>query len=596
MPNMNVNFLGQTLVLPGAYYADNVSAALTPIQSNTPPLVFIGNFYGLAPKTPTTFTNVNDAINAVRGAPSAIYLQFMNTPSPVLFGAQYITLINASENTQSTNTLYATDGTTALIDLTSANYGAPSNLLQSTVAAGTIGGINLTLYDGYSNTSIEADNLGVPFSIAYTGAVSGVTASVSGSVSTGATNFILTSTGTGESFNIPLGAGGYQTIQQLVDYINGTGFYLAVMNNDDSGLASDYLEVGASISLPVAVSGVYTYKTVPAPIGDVYYWINQNASAFATATIASGIGMSATYSYKTTSATHFTGAQNVPPISSDYAAAFNVALKTPGWSVFADSNSQAIMALGAQHAETASTPLYGAWRRFVTGSSVGDSVSTTVQNATQLNSATSVFCYPGIYRTDTTTGINTLYGGLAVAASVAAIMAGNIVAQPLTNQALTGTGVEKAGGQGQYLSTSQINQLQQAGVLCIQPSTNNVPTIISDFTTWQQDSNPENVFTQQVACRWALAYSMQAAAQPFIGTIESPYGLALLKRALIKQLNNLVYSPGSNGVLVSWDTSSLKLTYTGATQSVSMSVNVVLVGQVRFILEQTFVQPLNLTA
>jgi len=49
-----------------------------------------------------------------------------------------------------------------------------------------------------------------------------------------------------------------------------------------------------------------------------------------------------------------------------------------------------------------------------------------------------------------------------------------------------------------------------------------LPTIISDFTTWQVDANPLNVFTQQVACRWWLAYTMRNALQPYIGGIASP--------------------------------------------------------------------------
>ena len=596
MPNMNVNFLGQTLVLPGAYYADNVSAALTPVQSLTPPLIFIGNFYGLAPKTPTTFTNVNDAISAVRGAPSSIYLNFMANPSPSLTGAQYITLINASENTQSSATIYSNNNASGMVTLTSAEYGASANLLQYSITAGTQGGLKLTIYDGYTNTQVVGDNLGIPVSIAYTGTANSVTYTVSGTAAAGAQNLVLTSPNAGESFTIPLQAGQYQTIQQMVDYINGTGYYVATINNQNANMPSSYLELQNAIPLPVAVSGIYTYVDFISLVGDIFYWVNQYANSYATAALGAGVNISAANSIAIVGLTNFTGGSNVPPTNSDYATAFNVALQTPGWAVFADNNSPAVMALGAQHAETASTPLYGAWRRFVTGSNVGDSVSTTVQNATQLNSASTTYCYPGIYATNTLTGVNTLYGGLAVAAMAASIMCGNIIAQPLTNQVLNGTGVERAGGSNQYLSVSQINQLQQAGVLVVNYPSNNVPTIVSDFTTWQQDTNPENVFTQQVACRWALAYSMVAAANPYIGTIESPYGLSLLKRALINQLNNLIYSSGNNGVLVSWDKSSLKLTYTGATQSVSMSVNVVFVGQVRFVLEQTFVQPLNLSS
>lgn len=594
MPDVNVNFLGQTLVLPGAYYADNVESALVPTQALTPPLVFIGNFYGLAPKTPTTYVLAQDAKNAIRGAPAGTFIDFMSNPSPGLNGAQYITLINASENTQSTATIQSSTSTN-LITLTSANYGAASNLLQYEVAAGTTAGSNITLYDGYANTSVSGDNLGVPLQVAYTGtAVSGVTLSVSGT-STAASTLSVSSPNSGESFTINLGAGGYSTIADVAAYLNGTGYYAANVLSNGS-LPSDNLDLVTSAALATPVSGAYTYVDATATIGDIVYWVNQYASSFATAAAVSGVALTTKETLADVGLTHFTGGSNVPPTNNDYATAFNVALNTPAWVVFADSNNPAVQALGVQHEETASKPPYKSWRRFVTGSSTGDSVATTVQNATQLNSYGACYAYPGIYRTDTTTGKNTLYGGLYWAAAAAGIMAGNIIAQPLTNQQLNGNGVEKAGSGGTYLSTSDINQLQQAGVMVLNYPSSNVPTIVSDLTTWQGDNNPENVFTQQVACRWGLAYSLAAAAQPYIGTIASPYGITRVKNAIVKQLNNLIYSPGNNGVLVSWDPKTLKLTYNGANQTLSITVNVVLVGQIRFILEQTFVQPLNLTA
>lgn len=593
MPDVNVNFLGQTLVLPGAYYQDNVQSALVPTQALTPPLVFIGNFYGLKPKTPTTFVLAQDAKNAIRGAPAATFIDFMTNPAPALNGAQYITLINASENTQSTATISSSSGT-GLITLTSANYGAASNLLQYEVAAGSTAGYAITIYDGYSNTSVSGDNLGVPLQIAYTGSGSGANVTVSGTVS-GATSLVVSGGAAGESFTIPLGAGGYSTVGQVAAYLNGTGFYAATVLSN-ANLPSTNLDLVSSVALAAPVSGTYSYVELSATVGDILYWVNQYASNYATGAIVSGTALTTVQTLAEVGLTHFTGGTNVPPTNTDYANAFNVALNTPGWVVFADSNNSAVQALGAQHAQTASSAVYGAWRRFVTGSSVGDSVTTTVQNATQLNAFEACYAYPGIYRTDTTTGINTLYGGLYWAAAAAGIMAGNIIAEPLTNKQLTGNGVEKAGANGGYLSTSDINTLQQAGVMVLNYPSSNVPTIVSDLTTWQGDNNPENVFTQQVACRWGLAYSLVAAVQPYIGTIASPYGLTRVKNAVIKQLNNLIYANGNNGVLVSWDPKSLKLSYNGATQTLTITVNVVLVGQIRFILEQTFVQPLNLTA
>ncbi len=593
MPNVNVQFNGQTIVIPSAVYADNVSNALVPTQALTPPALFIGNFYGLAPNTPTTFVLAQDAINAVRGAPSALYIDFATKPSPTLNGAQFLTLINAAPNLQSTATISST-APAAVVNLTSTDYGAASNLLQYSVSAGTNAGYDIEIYDGYTNTGVSGQNIGAPFQLAYTGSATTVTVAVSGTA-TAAQNLIVTSSNPGESFTIPLGANQYGTIGQVIAYLNGTGFYSATLLSN-ANLPSSNLDLLTATALPIATLGAYNYVTLTATAGDLIYWVNQYASNLCTAVLASGAVLTTAATLADVGLTHFTGGQNVPPTNTNYANAFNAALGTPAWSVFCDSNSLAVQALGAQHAITASSTAYGMWRRFVTGSNVGDSVTLTAQQARQLNSIETCYCYPGIYYTNTSTGANTLVGGLAWAAAAAGIMAGNIIAQPLTNQQLTGNGVELAGGNGSYLSVSQINTLQQAGVMVLGYPSTNVPTIVSDLTVWQGDNNPENVFTQQVACRWGLAYSLAAAVQPYIGTIASPYGMTRVKNAVVKQLNNLKYSPGNNGILVSWDPASLVLNYNGATQALSITVNVVLVGQIRFILEQTFVQPLNLSA
>lgn len=590
MPNVNIQFLGQTLVIPGAYYSDDVTATLPSNPALTPPLIFIANGYGVKPQTPTTFVSAQDLLTAMRGAPSTDYIQFLSNPSNALNGASLITYINPSRNTQSTLTLYDTDPVAA-IDLTSANYGLPSNLLQAEVQAGSIpNAINLTLFDGYSGQSAVGVNLGVPFQMAYAGgAVSGVTYTV---VASGTTNAIFStfSPVTGESFSTVLGPGGYGTISDLVNYLNGTGFYTAVVYSDPE-LPASALDYVTAVSLPSPSGGNLFYTDVTAGLGDVIYWVNQFGQDFATARLHTGITANAQHFLRAIPLTHFAGAFNVPPVLADYATALTLSLTTPGWVTFMDNNDAGHIALGVQSSVLSATVGTNAWRRFVSGSSLGDSVTQATTQAQAMNAYEAVYCYPGIYRNDSITGQNTLFSGLHVAAAVAGLMSGNVVAQPLTNQTLVGTGVEVA------LSTSQINTLQQSGILTLRvPNVTHLPTITSDLTTWQVDNNPENVFTQQVACRFGLAYSLQQGLAPYIGTIASPYGLSRMRASAINILNQLIYSPGNNGILVSWDAATLKLTYTGSTQTVNLSVNVVFVGQVRFILELVFVQPLSLAA
>jgi hypothetical protein len=269
-----------------------------------------------------------------------------------------------------------------------------------------------------------------------------------------------------------------------------------------------------------------------------------------------------------------------------------VALNQPGWVVFADSNAPAVQQLGAQHAETASTTLYGRWRRFFTGSSLGDSVSATLANAAAMNSLESCYVYPGVQVVSTFTGNTITYGGLYAAAMAAGIACANQVALPLTNKSLNAVGVET------NLTVSQINQLQQGGVIPVGlgGANGNTPTIISDQTTWQSDSNPLNVFTQQVACRWWLAYSMVNALQPYVGGIAAPSTLTNIANAAIAALNASVYTPGSNGVLASWATGSLVVSYSGATQQASITASATTVGQYRFITETVNIQLYSGTA
>lgn len=600
MPNANVQFQGVTLPIPGAYYADNVSAALPANPALVPPLVLIGNAYGMKPMTPYQFTGgagLQSLLAAVRGGPVADFIQFISNPSPVLFGAAQVTFINAaSGNTQSALTLNNASGT-ALITLTSADYGPPSNLLQAEVDAGTQGGVRLTLFDGYTGTnSAQADNLGVPFQLAYTGAASGATFHVTAASGTGATSLTLTSLASGESVSYPLGTSQYATVGQLVAAINSGSYPWAaqVIANQSNGVQPTSTLDAVSGGLPVPNAGIPVYSTVSAGTGGILFWVNQFASGLATASLVTAASGNVAALPAPIALTHFSGAVAVAPTTGNYASALNVAATVPAWVVFCDSNDPAVVALGVQHAQDMSAPNIGKPRRFISGSSIGDTPTQAQTVARDMAIYQGTYVYPGIYRTDLNTGANTLYSGLHAAAAVASMMAGNQIAQPLTQQALFGNGVERALSVG---AGGDIDLLQQAGVMPVYASPDTgLPTIVSDFTTWQFDNNPENIFNQQVGCRQALAYSLSQGLRPLVGSIASPFGLNAMKKRALMILKQLIYSPGNNGILASFDPKSLVLTYSGDTQAVNLTVNVVFVGQVRFILELVFVQPLNLAA
>ncbi len=593
MPQQGVNFGGYYISLPGAYYQDNVTAAAPNTPPVTPPLVFIGYGYGPKPQTPVTFTNPQDLLNALRGGPAAAFVPFLTQPSPSLNGAQYITFIDASENTQSALTLTNASGAAA-VSLTSTNYGPPSNLLQAAVAAGSSAGVKVTLYDGFANQAIVGDNLGVPFLVAYTGAATGVTYNCAPATGAASGLFTLSSPVSGQSVSFAIGSGGYTTVGQLVAAINGTSYYVAQSLSGTGGQLPTNLLSSVSGALAAASGTAYTYADIVSA-QDIPFWVNQFASSLASGALASGAANTAAYFPVAIPSTPFTGARGVPPTNSDYADALNVALNTPAWAVFCDSNAAGVPALLAQHCATASSPPYGMWRRGFTGSSLGDSVATTQSNAEALDSLETCYVYPGVWRTDTATGLNTLYGGLYAAAAAAGMACGNQIALPLTNKPLNANGVEVA------LTQSQLSALQNAGVMAVwQPprtgANGGVPTILSDVTTWQVDNNVENTSSQQVACRWWLAYSVVSALQRWVGTIASPPTEALILQTVIRTLNALIFTGGaSNGVLASWDRSSLKLVFNGTNQVAAISFSATLVSQNRYIPVYVPIQALNLT-
>jgi hypothetical protein len=586
MPNLNVPFAGQTLIIPGAYYADNVSQALIPAPGTTPPLIFIGFGYGQQPFIPATYDNPNDLLAAIRGGPCSGFVQFLTQPSPQLFGAQQITYINASENTQSSAQL--SNGSSGVINMQSTNYGLPSNLLQISVvnATDTNNAKKVTLFDGAANRTFVGDDLGVPFQLAYTGAATGVTYTVSGSGATNtAVNFITTSPNSGESVNISLAAGAFSTVEQVVEYLNGTGFYNATILHNDGAFPASGLNVRTAVAL---TSGL---GDIRATLTDIVWWLNNFAGGLVTATIPGGIVNTIGSQPLNQVLTPFSGAASVPPTLADYASGLNAALAVPGWSVFIDSNASGVIALGVAHANSASSPVNGKWRRFFTGSTSGMTTAQAVAQAQQMASSNATFVYPGIYAINLQTGLNTFYTGLSAAAMVAGMATGNAVATPLTNKALSATGVET------QLTVSQIDNLQQNGVMPLwQSPQTNLPTIVSDLTTWQLDANPENVFNQQIACRDYLAYSVINTLNPYVGTIADNLTEQRILTAVKTMLNALLYSSGNNNaVLNSWDPRTLKLVYNGQQQLAAITVNVIFVGQNRFITTTVNVLPLQIT-
>jgi len=359
MPNPNITYQGQTLVLPGVYYADNVSAVPASPSQTSVPLLFIAAGYGGKPQTPYSVFDSQSLYSLLRGSPAASFVQFLYNGSNQLNGAQQIIYVNVSPSTQSNAVINDSAGD-PVVDMTSADYGSPSNLLQYSIASGAVAGINLTLYDAYSKQSQVGNNLGVPFALAYAGtATSGVSYTVQ--VASGvATNFVVTSPNAGESFNLQLGPSTYPDAQSVLNFLVGTGFYTGYIISESS-LPSTSLDAATSVTLPppTIVSGLseYSYVDVTAVLGDIVYWVN-TFSQLATATVASGVTSSGSMTFNTVSNVFFTGATNGSPVLSDYETALNNSLTTQVGVVFCDTNLLGVPNAADENVVTAKAVCY----------------------------------------------------------------------------------------------------------------------------------------------------------------------------------------------------------------------------------------------
>lgn len=578
MPTVEVTIGGETVIVPGVYPNFLTQPVIPTGPLPTGPLVFLAAGYGGVPFAATNYADPQSLSAAMRGAPSSDFINFMFYPSSELNGTTLVTYINVAPNTQSSASLLSS-GATAVINMTSVDYGTPSNLIEYSIATGSIGGKYMTLTDGYSGNVITQDNLGLPFELAYTGTATGVVYNVTSSIAGQATSFTITSPNPGESVSIDLTSQTYGTVIAVINYLNGTGYYNAIGISGLGNMASTSLDLATNIALPAPVSDVYQYVNVTATLGEIVYWISNAINSPATAVIATGITSAPAYAPVNTALGYFTGATNGVPSLSNYASGFTTALGVPGWVVFADSTNQAIRAQGTQHAIQASSVVERKWRRFVTGSAINDTATTSQTNARSLNSISTTYVAPGVQQISQTTGLLTTYDGLHVGAAVAGMMTGNPVPTPLTNKTIFGTGVE------QIFSTAAKISLQDNGVMVLDfPSNTRIPTFLSDVTTWQNDNNPTNIFNQQISCRWALGYYLVNNLQQYVGTIASSYTTGVIRNTTTQILNSLIYN-GSNsiGILNSWDPTTLTLNFDPATQSLIINVTVIFVGQIRFV-------------
>lgn len=145
MPNPNVVFGGQNIILPGAYSAVKTSELVPSSFGLANRIAIIGECTGGQPNTPLYFRSGDAAKAILRSGDLLDAIRMAYDPSGVADqgGADLIVAIRVNPATQSTLPLAGASGT--LLTLTSRDFGAWTTGIQVKVEAGTSSGRKITI-------------------------------------------------------------------------------------------------------------------------------------------------------------------------------------------------------------------------------------------------------------------------------------------------------------------------------------------------------------------------------------------------------------------------------------------------------------------
>jgi hypothetical protein len=149
------------------------------------------------------------------------------------------------------------------------------------------------------------------------------------------------------------------------------------------------------------------------------------------------------------------------------------------------SGDPAIHALVKTHVTAASGVTQRKERRAFVGSKAGDTVATSVTNATALLEARVCYIHGGVKRY--INGAVVTLPGYLTAALVAGLWAGSDPAEPITYDKINAIGLDTE------LSSADIDTLLQAGVICFEPASDGGFHLIQSLTTALTELSSETV-------------------------------------------------------------------------------------------------------
>jgi len=540
-------FNGHLYITPTTVSAVNDDAMLNQNLSVGNVLAVIGQSTGGTPNTPLVFGDPATALATLRTGELAQAVTKAFNPSNEVGGPTTVVAIRVNPAVQAGLTLLDSSANPA-ITLLASDYGQYTNQINVDVAAGSTNGVYITTAlgsDVYAQNNIYA----APMTVVYTGAQATATVTV--------TDTTMTLSAPAGTPIAAISLASFPTVQQLVDNINTfPGFAAAVLGVSGSMPSLNGLDGVTAQSIKT------TAFTVTAVLQAAINYLNSPQSG---GLVVAARPSNALLPPAPLATTYLTGGTDGTVTNTQWSNAFTT-LQTQDVNWIAPlSATGSIIAMADAHVQYMST-VGRKERRAICGMALGTTDAQALTEALSLNSNRTSIVHIGYYDYDWTnqvTGLQ-LYSPYMAAAVAAAAFSGVSPGTPLTNKALTFSGVER-----RLTNPTETDPLIQGGVFCIE-STSKGYYVVQSISTWLVDSKYDKV---EQSVGWALDFvcqNVRNALDPLRGQKMTPQ---LLRRAVDiteSQLRALaVQEPQGPGVITG---DAASPAYTGITASAAGDV------------------------
>ena len=223
------------------------------------------------------------------------------------------------------------------------------------------------------------------------------------------------------------------------------------------------------------------------------------------------------------SATPLVGGVDGTPVNQDWTDGFNLIDANPSNVYYAATADASVLALLV--AQVNLTSLYKFGGQVVAGAALGETAAQVAARAAvyAANQGRVVMCGPGTKDYDVNGNIITDGAYLSFAPKVAGLIAGLPIQRALTYKTVSGLGLDKD------FSQSDLDILEQAGVLTVENVPNRGLRITHGQTTWTGDLNP--LFREISVRRIAdlISYNLKTDLSAFVGEPGTVFTIQAIK-------------------------------------------------------------------